>query len=632
MRGVLLLLVASLVAAGAWLLRERGGEPPAAPREPSAVDGEEREEGPRGGGPEAPEAPWFVDVAKARGIALLNRTGEPKEKQFIMSAVAPGVAVFDANGDGRMDIHVPNGSWLVGPQRDQLYEGEDRPRDALYIQQPDGTFVDEAKARGVDDDRWSFGACACDLDDDGDQDLIVTNIGRNRLYVNDGTGHFTDIAEAAGIAGEPSEWSTGIACADFDGDGRIDVYIANYADMFKWMRGDKSIERDPVTHEILNAAVCKWQGIKVYCGPQGLPGQQDHLYRGTGGRDGEMRFVDVTKESGVFRDKEKDRTGPLYGFQPLFTDLNGDGWLDIYVANDSCPSFHFESRGDGTFRECAAEYAIALGEMGEELAGMGADTTDLNNDGLLDLVKTNFALQTNNLYVAERDAKGQIAFRDYSTRTGLKKEVYSALGWGVLCFDYDHDGDRDIFFANGHVYPQVDDPSPDVRALKMSFEQLNMMFRNESAAGERLRFVQVTDRLGPGLAIRKSSRGAALIDVENDGDLDIVVTNLNDRPDMLLNERGSASGHWLQLLLRGNPARKSNRDAIGSVVVVRAGGLTQTFETKRGQSFLGCNDPRIHVGLGRHAGAVTVEIRWPNRETSTHTFPGVDRQVEIVQE
>ncbi len=632
MRGVLLLLILLVVAAGAWILRSGEGGARPLPQDPAEADGEGPGEGAAAPPPAAPEAPWFVDAARARGITLLNRTGEPKEKQFIMSAVAPGVAVFDANGDGRMDFHIPNGSWLVGPQRDQLYDGEDRPRDALYIQQPDGTFVDEASARGVDDDRWSFGACACDLDDDGDQDLIVTNIGRNRLYVNDGTGHFTDVAEAAGVAGEDFEWSTGIACADYDGDGLLDVYIANYADMFKWMRGDKSIERDPVTNAILNAAVCKWQGLKVYCGPQGLPGQQDHLYRGLGGRDGAMRFADVTKESGVFRDKEKDRTGPLYGFQPLFTDLNGDGWLDLYVANDSCPSFYFESRGDGTFRECAAEYAIALGEMGEDLAGMGADTADVNNDGLLDILKTNFALQTNNIYVAERDARGQIGFRDYSTRAGVKKEVYNALGWGLLCFDYDHDGDRDIFFANGHVYPQVDDPSPDVRALKMSFEQLNMMFRNESAPGERLRFVQVTDQMGPGLAIRKSSRGAGLVDVDNDGDLDILVTNLNDTPDLLINERGSASGHWLQILLRGNPSRKSNRDAIGSLVVVRAGATAQTIETRRGQSFLGCNDPRIHVGLGTHTGEVTVEVRWPNRERTTHTIPGVDRHVEIVQE
>lgn len=630
MRPVLVLLILLVLAAGVYVLRGgSGGTSPASQVGEVAPERGEGGEAPTGA---APEAPWFVDVAGARGITLLNRTGEPKDKQFIMSAVAPGVAVFDANGDGRMDFHIPNGSWLVGPQRDQLYQGEDRPRDALYIQQPDGTFVDEAKARGVDDDRWSFGACACDLDDDGDQDLIVTNIGRNRLFVNDGTGHFTDAAEEAGIAGETSEWSTGIACADYDRDGRLDIYIANYADMFKWMQGDKSIERDPVTNEILNAAVCKWQGLKVYCGPQGLPGQQDHLYRGLGGRDGAMRFADVTKESGVFRDKEKDRTGPLYGFQPLFTDLNGDGWLDIYVANDSCPSFFFESRGDGTFRECASEYAIALGEMGEDLAGMGADTADINNDGLLDILKTNFALQTNNIYVAERDARGQIGFRDYSTRAGVKKEVYNALGWGVICFDYDHDGDRDLFFANGHVYPQVDDPSPDVRALKMSFEQLNMMFRNEWAPGERLRLVQVTDRMGPGLAIRKSSRGAGLADVDNDGDLDILVTNLNDTPDLLINERGNASGHWLQLLLRGNPARKSNRDAIGSFVVVRAGPATQTFETRRGQSFLGCHDPRVHIGLGAHAGEVTVEIRWPNGEKSTHAIPGVDRHVEIVQE
>ncbi|MGH7163699.1 MAG: CRTAC1 family protein, partial [Planctomycetota bacterium] len=565
---------------------------------------------------------WFVDEAAARGIDLLNQTGEPRKKQFIMAAVGPGAAVFDADGDGRLDAHVPNGSWLVGGRRDRFYDGPDRPRDALYIQRPDGTFRDEAKERGVDDDAWSFGACAADLDNDGDQDLVVTNFGRNRLFVNDGKGFFRDVAGEAGVAGGADEWSTGIAFGDYDKDGLLDLYVSNYADMFTWMRKAREIIRDGQGN-IVDAAICDWQRLKVYCGPVGLPAQQDHLYRNLGG----MRFRDVTKESGVWMSEENG--GPQYGFQPLFTDLNGDGWLDLYVANDSVPSFFFESRGDGTFVERANRYGIALSAMGTSLAGMGADSADVNGDGLLDLHKTNFALQENNVYVAERGAGGAIAYRDHAQRSGVREAVWNALAWSVCAFDYDHDADLDLFYANGHVYPEVDG----VPELKMTFEQLNQLLRNDSEEREpgkiRLRFREVTAEAGSGFRAQKSSRGGSLGDFDNDGDLDLLVVNLNDRPNLLVNRLGSRSGHWLQLRLVGDPARKVNRDAIGSKVWVRAGGRSQFFETKRGQGFLGCHDPRLHVGLGGHAGPVAVEITWPNGETSTHDVPAPDREVLI---
>jgi len=263
--------------------------------------------------PKAPEAPWFTEEAEQRGITLLNGSGRPRHKELIMEAVGPGAAILDANADGLLDAFIPNGNWLVGPLREEFYTGEDRPRSALYIQRPDGTFRNEAKERGVEDDAWGFGACAADLDNDGDEDLVVGNLGPNRLYVNDGTGRFTDVAAKAGVAGAVErgqwEWSTGIAAGDYDRDGVLDLYVANYADMFKWMREAPDVERNP-DGSIRNARVCSWQHLKVYCGPKGLPGQEDHLYRGLGGRDGEMRFQDVTKESGVWRGEGRKTSAP----------------------------------------------------------------------------------------------------------------------------------------------------------------------------------------------------------------------------------------------------------------------------------------------------------------------------------
>jgi hypothetical protein len=571
------------------------------------------------------EEEWFVDEAAKRGVTLLNQTGEPGKKQLIMAAVGPGGTIFDASGDGRMDLFIPNGSWLVGGKLDHTYEGPDRPRDALYVQQPDGTFRDEAKERGVDDDAWGFGSCAADLDNDGDQDLLVTNLGPNRLWENDGTGHFRDVAEKAGFASYPSKWSTGVSVGDYDRDGLLDVYVSNYADMFLWLADPRNfaVKRD-AQGNILDAAVCDWQGLMVYCGPKGLPAQQDQLYRNLGGG---LRFEDATRKSGVWRPAEEG--GPLYGFQALFTDYNDDGWPDLYVANDSVPSFLFENRKDGTFVECAKRKGVALSTMGEDLAGMGADSADLTGDGLLDILKTNFALQEYNVYVAARTPGGEVVFTDRSTAMGVKQAVYHSLGWGVLPIDYDNDGDLDVYFANGHVYPEVDQRPQ----LKMTFAQLNQLFRNDSTSrGDgppALKLVEVTDFAGPGLQVRKSSRGAAMGDVDDDGDPDILVVNLNATPDLLINRLGSRRGHWLRLKLRGDPAKKVNLDAVGTKIRVCFGSRRQFFETKRGQSFLGSHDPRLLVGLGAHEGPVRLEITWPDGEKAVKEIEGVDREVTV---
>jgi len=580
--------------------------------------------------PKESTEPWFVDEAAQRGIDMLNQTGYPGKKEMIMGGVGPGSAVLDVNGDGRLDIYLPNGNWLSGPQRQQLYTGEDRPRNALYVQQPDGTFRNEAKERGVDDDSWSFGCAAIDIDSDGDDDLIVTNLGPNRFYINDGTGHFTDIAPETGLAGPKEknkwEWSTGIGLGDYDRDGILDVYISNYADLFKWLRTNSDVKRDnDGSIKPGGAAVCDWQRIKVYCGPMGLPGVQDHLFHGLGGKDRKIRFEDVTKASGIWRPPTP--TGPLYGFTVLFADLNEDGWPDIFVANDSAPSFHFENQKDGTFKEVAHEYGIALGAAGDDMAGMGCCIGDLNGDGRLDILKTNFSMQTNNLYLADF-YKGRTSFRDVSIRAGVKQEVYTDLSWTVLYFDYDLDGRRDIFFSCGHVYPEVDLPA--ARGLNTSFNQYNRMFRNEST-GKRMRFRSVEKDLGPGFQVKACSRGGSLFDVDNDGDMDLFVVNLNGKPNLLINKRGNKNGHWLMLRFVGNLAKKVPLDPIGTRFTVKAGKLVQFFDHERAYGFLSTHDPRQNVGLGSYTGPVTVEVTWPNGDHSVHNIPGVNREVEIRQ-
>ena len=605
------------------LLAACGGDDPAPEGGPAA---QQQKSGTKAEAP-ALEGDWFVNEAAQRGLNQINRTGEEGKKQFIMSAVGPGAAVFDANGDGLLDIYIPNGNQLLPPFFTKLYEGDDRPRNALYMQQKDGSFVDEAAARGVDCDRWGFGACAADLDNDGDQDLLVANLFLNRLYLNDGTGKFRDVAVEAGVAGKQVEWTTGFAIGDYNRDGVPDLYVSNYADMFEWMRTEPKIKRKP-DGSIEAANVCTWQRLKVYCGPLGLPAQQDHLLKGLGVKDGIPRFENVSKAAGIYRPGADYDTGPCFGFQAIFADLNGDKRPDIYVANDSVPSFYFEQLEDGTFLECAKRRGVALSDTGEEMAGMGADAGDVNGDGQMDLLKTNFALQTYNLYIGDF-YKGVMGWSEWSMRTGLDQVVFASLGWAGLYFDYDNDGDQDIFFANGHVYPEVD-AVPD---LATRFKQRNHLIRNELGPKGKLRLRDATADAGPGFAVVKSSRGAALGDIDNDGDLDLVVVNLNEEPDLLVNGLGNQSGRWLQLRLFGNPDKQVTRDALHTRVVVTADGRDQHFQVIRGRGFLGSNDPRLHVGLGRQPGEVKLVIRWPNGDEETRTIPaaGLDRVVTIEQ-
>jgi hypothetical protein len=420
--------------------------------------------------------------------------------------------------------------------------------------------------------------CVADYDNDGFQDVYITAFGPNVLWRNVGGRTFAAAKHAA-----DSRWSTGCAFGDYDRDGFVDLYVVNY---LRFERGKVPARGAPS---------CRFMTIDTFCGPRPLPGEPDTLYRNTG----KGSFTDVTKAAGV--------TEPgHYGFGVLFSDLDDDGWLDIYVANDSTPNLFFRNRRNGTFVEEALQSGVAVSADGREQAGMGVDAGDYDGDGRLDLVKTNFAQDYTSLYRNEGDG----LFADASFRSGLAATLGPYLGWGVGFVDVDNDGLLDLFISNGHVYPDV------ARTGTSTYRQRNQLFRNVG----RGRFAPVTEVAGGGLLIEKSSRGAAFGDYDNDGDVDVLVVAIDDRPTLLRNE--TASGHWITVRLEGT---KSNRDAVGAKVTLEAGGRRQVAEVRSGGSYISHNDMRVHFGMG-DAGAVDrLVIRWPSGLAETATRLAVDR-------
>lgn len=504
----------------------------------------------------------LVDVAAEAGVKLLNVCGG-KQKDFILEADGNGAAFLDYDNDGDLDLFIVNGSTL-----EHFKRGGDRLA-FLYRNGGDGRFSDVSRAAGLSQTGWGMGVCAGDYDNDGFQDLYVTAFGPNLLLHNSGDGTFSDATESAGVG--DTRWSTGCAFGDYDRDGELDLYVANF------LRFDGTI---PARGE---SSTCNYMGIEVFCGPLLLTGQPDALYRNRG--DGS--FEDATRAAGI--------TDPdSYGFGVLFTDLDNDGWLDIYVANDSMPNLLFMNQRDGHFTEVGLSAGVALSEDARAQAGMGAAAGDFNNDGSLDLLVTNFSEDSNTLYVNY----GQRMFLDGTTPGRLKASSMPYLGWGAGFVDLDNDGFLDLFIANGHVYPQVEGSSLNTRYL-----QPNQVYRNR---GDET-FEEVNALAGAGSQTPKSSRGAAFGDYDNDGDIDVLVTNLNDRPTLLQNQTPPVH-HWLTLRLIG---RQSNRDAIGSRVSIRTKHGMQVREVRSGGSYLSHNDLRVHFGLGSADRVEELRVRWP---------------------
>ena len=520
---------------------------------------------------------WFTDVAAEVGLTARNVSGSPS-KRYLIEAKGGGAAFLDAEGDGDLDIYLLSGSTFGRP--------DPQAHNRLYRNDGPSPFVDVTPRSGLGDTSWSMGAAAADYDNDGDADVYVTNYGANRLFENDGAGRFSDVTAAAGVG--DTLWGTGAAWGDYDRDGDLDLYAANFVRFRRGLR-PRAME------------YCQWKGVEVFYGPEAYPGAPDVLYRNDGGG----AFRDVSQAAGV------GVATPYKGFQPVFADLDDDGWPDIYVANDTTPNLFFRNLGDGTFRDVSLRSGASHNVSGHVQAGMGVDLGDYDGDGDLDLFVTHFSDDYNTLY--RNDGGGY--FSDVTFRSGLGAASMPWVGWGTAFADLDNDADLDLFVANGHVYPVVDDHD-----LGTSYAQPNLVFANQG----RGVYDDASAVAGPGLRVRKVSRGTAFGDYDDDGDVDILVLNADDTPTLLRND--GAGGHWLGVRLRG---RTSNRDGVGARIRVTAGGRTQVREVRAGASFLSSNDLRAHFGLGAATSVDRLAVSWPSGSVQILEALPVDRYLLI---
>jgi hypothetical protein len=515
---------------------------------------------PPGAGPTPPSPVQFEE-----GPALATRTycGGPT-KDHILESGGSGLALFDYDGDGRLDIYLVTAAELTADRRRVAH------RNALYRNLGGLRFEDVSRAAGLDAAAWGNGVCAGDVDGDGWLDLYVTNWGPNFLFRNRGDGTFSEMAGRAGVAA--GGWSTGCTFLDADADGDLDLYVARYVEA-TW--SDVTAARRTMT----------WRnGPRIMVGPAGLPGEADLFFENRG----HGTFVETAQVRGL-----GDRAR-AYGFGVVATDYDDDGWVDLFVANDSNPNFLYRNRGDGSFEGVALESGVAVNAEARAQAGMGADAGDYDGDGRLDLVVTNFAHDVNTLY---RNVDGG-RFEDATVASGLAAPTFERMGWGAAFLDADLDGWLDLFFANGHIFADVDA----FPALGETFRQKNQLLVNEGG-----RFRDVSSTAGAGLQVQKASRGLAAGDLDDDGDLDLVVGNMDDTPTILVNRQRTAH-HWVGFrVVSPGP----NRFAIGARVTIDAGGRRQVREIRSGGSYLSQSDLRAHFGLGAHAGPVDVEVRLP---------------------
>ena len=501
----------------------------------------------------------LIDVASEVGIDFLNVSGS-LTKDYIVDANGGGAAFFDYDNDRDLDVLLVSGSTV-----DRLTMGGD-PMVVLYENDGHGRFRNVTGDSGLDRRGWGTGVCIADVDNDGFQDVYVTALGPNVLWRNTGKRRFVATAEA-----RDSRWSTGCAFGDYDRDGNVDLYVANY------------LKFDPAKVPRKGETSCgRFMNIVVFCGPRGLTPESGALYHNAG--DG--HFLDVTAAAGVAQPGH-------FGFGVLFSDLDDDGWPDIYVANDSVPNLLFRNRRNGTFVEEGLLRGVAVSRDGREQASMGVDAGDFDGDGRLDLVVTNFAQDYTTIY----QNLGRGTFADRSFEAGVAAAYGPYLGWGVGFVDIDNDGLLDLFVSNGHVYPDVE------RTGTSTYRQRNLLFRNQGKG----RFSKVTSSGGGGLALARSSRGAAFGDYDNDGDIDVLISNIDDRPTLLRND--TRGGHWITIRLVGV---RSNRDGIGAKVTVVDRGRRQIAEVRAGGSYMSNNDTRLHFGLGDEGAVDEVEIRWPS--------------------
>jgi hypothetical protein len=526
-------------------------------------------------GTQQPARIQFTDITTLAGVTF-KHVASP-EKRYIVESMSGGVALLDYDNDGDLDIYFVNSLTV------DLVKSKAKTKSDLYRNEGDGKFTDVSMKAGVSDIGWGMGVAVGDYNNDGFEDLYVTCLGPNHLLKNNGNGTFTDVTDKAGVS-DP-RWSTGASFVDYDHDGDLDLFVANYVDF--------DINNLP---EFGQGRTCQYKSIPVQCGPRGLRGAGDSLYR----NNGNGTFSDVSKKAGV-----SDENG-FYGLGVISSDFDEDGLVDIFVANDSTPNFHYRNNGDGTFKEIGFNSGTAVNENGSEQGSMGVTVGDYDHDGKLDLFVTNFADEYNVLYHND----GRNSFTDLSYAAKVAAVSLPHVGWGTKFFDYDNDGWVDLFVANGHVYPQLP-----------SYRQPRLLHRNNRDAT----FTEVSAQFGAVLTENRASRGVAFGDLDNDGDVDLVIGDLDGPPQLLRNDGGNTNN---SVLIKVTGV-KSNRSGIGARVKIVSGDLTQIDEVRSGDSYISQSDLRLHFGLEKRNKVDLIEVRWPSGVVDKITGADVNKIVTI---
>jgi hypothetical protein len=525
----------------------------------------------------------FVNVAGRAGLTSKTIYGDERKNKYRVETTGSGAAFFDYDNDGWQDIFLVNGTRL-DPLR-----GEPSPTNRLYRNKGDGTFQDVTEKAGLVRTGWGQGVCVGDYDNDGRGDLFISAYGKNALYHNQGNGTFAEVAERAGVANNRTRWGSGCAFLDYDRDGRLDLFVASYIDL------------DLKTAPLPETGPCLYKGLTVACGPPGLAGGVNSLYR----NNGDGTFADVSEKAGV------TKTNGTYGLGVLVADFDDDAWPDVYVANDSAPAALYHNNRDGTFNDVGVESGCALSIDGKPQAGMGVTAGDYDRDGRLDIFKTNFAGDTSTLY----HNAGKGVFDDVTFPAGLGVNT-RWLGWGCGFLDVDNDGWPDIFLVNGHVYPEVERLTTEA-----GYAQRKVLYRNLGNG----RFEDISERVGGAVTEPTPSRGCAFGDFDNDGDIDILINPVNAYPE-LLRADSNAKNNWLTVKLVGV---KSNRDGIGARVRCVTADGSQIDEVRSGGSYYSQNDLRVHFGVGKNQRVKAIEIRWPSGQADTLNDVAVNRIITV---